>query len=307
MTSLWSALTDAFKPHALAASEDVSIGRRQVSDDIVVLEHIRKSYGNAEVLKGIDLVAKRGETTVIIGGSGAGKTTLLRLIVALEQPTSGDLRIDGESIVGKSDQELNKVRQKFGMVYQYAALLDSFNVLDNVAFPLVEHTKMKASERKERVVKMLKELGLDESTCAKFPSELSGGMRKREGMARALMLDPRILIYDEPTSGLDPPTSRMVDDLIDGMRQKFGVTSIVISHDIASCFRIAHQAVLLIKGQIVARGPPDALVDGGSEEARSFIEMSGVDIKHIPRVGKADHTGVRKESGPGEAAVIADR
>ena len=141
---------------------------------------------------------------------------------------------------------------------------------------------------RERVVHMLKELGLDETVCAKFPSELSGGMRKRVGMARALMLEPHILIYDEPTSGLDPLTSRMVDDLIDETRQKFGVTSVVISHDIASCFRIAHQAILLIKGQIVARGTPDELVNGDNADARNFIEMSGVDIKHVSRVGKVE-------------------
>jgi phospholipid/cholesterol/gamma-HCH transport system ATP-binding protein len=255
-------------------------------EDMVVLKDVRKSYGDTEVLRGINLVAKRGETTVIIGGSGAGKTTLLRLIVALEQPTSGELSIDSQNIVGLSDRELNGVRQKFGMVYQYAALLDSINVFDNVAFPLVEHTKLKKSEMRERVVAMLKELGLDESVCAKFPSELSGGMRKRVGMARALMLEPRILIYDEPTSGLDPLTSRMVDDLIDEMRQKFGVTSVVISHDIASCFRIAHQAILLIKGEIVARGTPDDLVNGECKAAREFIEMSGVDVQHVTRVTK---------------------
>ncbi len=272
-------------------------------DDIVVLRDIRKSYGNAEVLRGINLVAKRGETTVIIGGSGAGKTTLLRLIVALEQPTSGELLIDGYNIVGLSERALNKVRQKFGMVYQYAALLDSINVYDNVAFPLVEHTKLKKSEMRERVVHMLKELGLDEGVCKKYPSELSGGMRKRVGMARALMLEPRILIYDEPTSGLDPLTSRMVDDLIDEMRTKFGVTSVVISHDIASCFRIAHQAILLIKGQIVARGTPDDLVNGQSAEAREFIQMSGVDIGHVSRVGKADHSAHWRDSHPGEAPL----
>jgi phospholipid/cholesterol/gamma-HCH transport system ATP-binding protein len=265
--------------------------RAPPADDIVVLKDIRKSYGKAEVLKGIDLVAKRGETTVIIGGSGAGKTTLLRLIVALEQPTSGELLIDGQNIVGLSERALNDVRQKFGMVYQYAALLDSINVYENVAFPLVEHTKLKKSEMKERVVNMLKELGLDDSVCAKFPSELSGGMRKRVGMARALMLEPRILIYDEPTSGLDPLTSRMVDDLIDEMRQKFGVTSVVISHDIASCFRIAHQAILLIRGKIVARGTPDELINGDNEDAKDFIKKSGVDIKHVTRVGPASHDG----------------
>jgi phospholipid/cholesterol/gamma-HCH transport system ATP-binding protein len=252
---------------------------------MVVLKDIRKSYGKAEVLRGITMSARRGETTVIIGGSGAGKTTLLRLIVALERPTSGELLIEGQNIVPLSERALNDVRKKFGMVYQYAALLDSINVYDNVAFPLVEHTKMKKPEMRERVVSMLKELGLDESVCTKFPSELSGGMRKRVGMARALMLEPRILIYDEPTSGLDPLTSRMVDDLIDEMRVKFAVTSIVISHDIASCFRIAHQAILLIKGQIVARGSPDELINGDNEEAKNFIKMSAVDIKHVSRVG----------------------
>ena len=306
VTPFWSALSDAFKtsPHG---SEAEPVRADPPSDDIVVLKDIRKSYGASEVLKGIDLVAKRGETTVIIGGSGAGKTTLLRLIVALEQPTSGELHIDGENIVGKGERALNEVRQKFGMVYQYAALLDSFNVYDNVAFPLVEHTKMKKSEMRERVVHMLKELGLDESVCAKYPSELSGGMRKRVGMARALMLEPRILIYDEPTSGLDPLTSRMVDDLIDEMRQKFGVTSVVISHDIASCFRIAHQAVLLIKGQIIARGTPDALLDGSNAEAKTFIEMSGVDIKHVTRVGKADHSGERKATSTTRAGGAIER
>jgi phospholipid/cholesterol/gamma-HCH transport system ATP-binding protein len=281
--------------------------RATPTEDIVVLKDVRKSYGKAEVLKGIDLVARRGETTVIIGGSGAGKTTLLRLIVALEQPTSGEIFIDGGNIVGLGERALNEVRRKFGMVYQYAALLDSINVLDNVSFPLVEHTKMKKSEMKERVLKMLKELGLDESVCAKFPSQLSGGMRKRVGMARALMLDPPILIYDEPTSGLDPPTSRRVDDLIDEMRQKFGVTSLVISHDIASCFRIAHQAILLIKGRIVARGTPDTLVDGDNAEAKNFVEMSEVDIKHVTRVGKADPSGEPTEAGRRDAAIRVER
>lgn len=256
------------------------------TEDIVVLRDVRKSYGDQEVLKGIDLVAKRNTTTVIIGGSGAGKTTLLRHIVALERPTSGQVLIDGEDIVGLSERELNRVRQKFGMVYQYAALLDSINVLDNVAFPLVEHTKLSKQEIRDRVMEKLQILGLDAATVAKkFPSELSGGMRKRVGLARALMLEPPILVYDEPTSGLDPLTSRMVDDLIEEMRERFQVTSVVISHDIASCFRIAHQAVLLIKGKIVARGRPDELARGDNDVARDFIEKSGVDVGAVDRVG----------------------
>jgi phospholipid/cholesterol/gamma-HCH transport system ATP-binding protein len=257
-------------------------------DDVVVLRDVKKTFNDQQVLKGIDLIAKRKETVVIIGGSGAGKTTLLRLIVALDRPTSGQILVEGEDMTTLSDRELNRVRMKFGMVYQYAALLDSISVLDNVAFPLVEHTKLSKKEISERVLEKLQLLGLDPKVVApKFPSELSGGMRKRVGLARALMLEPPILVYDEPTSGLDPLTSRLVDDLIEEMRERFNVTSIVISHDIASCFRIAHQAILLIEGRVEAAGPPDALVDGDSEVAREFIRNSGVDVKGLSRV--TDH------------------
>jgi len=157
--------------------------------DIVVLKDVRKSFGAQEVLKGIDMVFRRNETTCVVGGSGAGKTTLLRLVVALDRPTSGHIYIDGEDTVGMGERELNRVRQKFGMVYQYAALLDSINVLDNVAFPLVEHTRLSRREVRQRVVDKLGVLGLDETVLTKFPSELSGGMRKRVGLARALMLE----------------------------------------------------------------------------------------------------------------------
>jgi phospholipid/cholesterol/gamma-HCH transport system ATP-binding protein len=259
--------------------------RTPLPDEIVVLRGIRKTFGDQEILKGIDLVARRRETTVIIGGSGAGKTTLLRLIVSLERATSGHIFVDSEDVTNLPERELNRVRKKFGMVYQYAALLDSITVFDNIAFPLVEHTKLSKKEISERVMAKLEILGLDPKVVAsKFPSELSGGMRKRVGLARALMLEPPILVYDEPTSGLDPLTSRLVDDLIEEMRQRFGVTSIVISHDIASCFRIAHQAVLLIKGRVEAAGPPDELLEGDSEVARDFIRNSAVDVLSVGRV-----------------------
>jgi phospholipid/cholesterol/gamma-HCH transport system ATP-binding protein len=266
-------------------------------DEVVVLRDLKKSYGEQEILKGIDLVAKKNETTVLIGGSGAGKTTLTRCIVALEKATSGEVWIAGEEISKLGERDLNRIRMKFGMVYQYAALLDSINVLENVAFPLVEHTKLSSKERKEKVYQRLKDLGLDPDVVAKkFPSELSGGMRKRVGIARALMLEPIILVYDEPTSGLDPLTSRMVDDLIEEMRERFGVTSLVISHDIASCFHIAHQAVLLIEGKVVAHGSPDDLAHGGNEVARDFIEKSEVDIARIARAPE-------RKSVPAQAAI----
>jgi phospholipid/cholesterol/gamma-HCH transport system ATP-binding protein len=257
--------------------------RARGSQDIVVLKDVRKRFGDSEVLRGSDMVCRSNETTCIVGGSGAGKTTLLRLVVALEKPTSGQIFIEGEDTVPMGERELNVVRRKFGMVYQYAALLDSINVLDNVAFPLVEHTSLTPAERRNRVLEKLRILGLDESALKKFPAELSGGMRKRVGLARALMLDPRILVYDEPTSGLDPLTSRSVDDLIEETRRRFGVTSIVITHDIASCFRIADQALLLDKGTIVARGSPEDLVHGDNDVAREFIRQSGVDVESVTR------------------------
>ncbi len=253
----------------------------QPQPQAVVLEGVHKSFGDTEVLKGIDMVCTRNQTTCVVGGSGAGKTTLLRLIVALDKPTAGRIFIDGEDIVPMGERELNRIRRKFGMVYQYAALLDSIRILDNVAFPLVEHTRLSASERRDKVVEKLRVLGLDDSILSKYPSELSGGMRKRVGLARALMLDPQIVIYDEPTSGLDPLTSRSVDDLIDETKRRFLVTSIVITHDIASCFRIADQAILIDEGRIVARGTPAELAHGDSDVAREFIVTSGVDVDAI--------------------------
>jgi phospholipid/cholesterol/gamma-HCH transport system ATP-binding protein len=251
--------------------------------DIVVLKEVRKRFGDTEVLKGIDMVCHRGETTCVVGGSGAGKTTLLRLVVGLDKATSGHIYVDGEDIVPMGERELNRARRKFGMVYQYAALLDSITVFENVAFPLVEHTKLSKSEVRERVLDRLRSLGLDETVLTKYPAELSGGMRKRVGLARALMLGPPIVIYDEPTSGLDPLTSRTVDDLIEETRAQFGVTSIVITHDIASCFHIADQVALLVQGQIVARGTPQELAHGDSEIARDFVRKSGVDVDAIMR------------------------
>ncbi len=264
-----------------------SRSERTQSADLVVLRGVRKVFGDSEVLKGVDMVCRRGETTCIVGGSGAGKTTLLRLIVALDRPTSGQILVEGEDIAAMGEMDVNRIRRKFGMVYQYAALLDSITVLDNVAFPLVEHTRLSRGEIRQKVVDKLRVLGLGERVLPLYPAELSGGMRKRVGLARALMLDPPIVVYDEPTSGLDPLSSRAVDDLIEDTRKRFGVTSIVITHDIASCFRIADQAILLSKGEIVARGTPAELAHGESDPAREFIEQSGVDVDAITRARAA--------------------
>ena len=267
------------KPSNASALEKPSSRAR--AQEIVALKEVRKRYGESEVLKGIDMTFHRNETTCIVGGSGAGKTTLLRLIVALDRPTSGHIYVEGEDIAAMAERERNRIRQKFGVVYQYSALLDSIDVLENVAFPLVEHTKLSSKEIRQRVIEKLSILGLHESVLDKFPSELSGGMRKRVGLARALMLDPPIVVYDEPTSGLDPITSRAVDDLIADTKRRFGVTSIVITHDITTCFRIADQAALLADGQVVARGTPEELANGENRISREFIANSGVDIESV--------------------------
>ena len=266
------------------------------SEDHIFVDDVRKSFGTTNVLKGITMHLRRKETAVIIGGSGAGKTTLLRLLIGLEKPTTGHIWVDGEDIGPLGEREMNRVRQKFGMVFQYAALLDSLNIFDNVAFPLREHRKnMSAAEIKDKVVNMLNLLGLEKKE-ERMPSELSGGQRKRVGLARALMLEPKILIYDEPTSGLDPQTSRMVDDLIEETRDRFGVTSVVISHDMASTFRIAHQAFLVIQGQVVAHGPPDELAYGENEIAREFIAASGIAPERISRVNGPKATSTEKNA-----------
>ncbi len=253
-------------------------------DDHVVLDGVTKSFGKAKVLKGIDIRFKRHETAVIIGGSGAGKTTLLRLLIGLDKPTTGHIWVNGEDIAPLGEYQMNRVRQKFGMVFQYAALLDSLTVLDNVAFPLREHRKdMSRKQMRDKVVGLLNQLGLVDKED-NMPSELSGGQRKRVGLARALMLEPEVLVYDEPTSGLDPHTSRMVDDLIEETRDTFDVTSVVISHDMASCFRIAHKAYLLIDGLVAAQGTPRELAFGDNEVSRDFIAKSGIAADTLERL-----------------------
>ncbi len=244
---------------------------------------LTKRWGEHTVLDQIDLTCFSGETNVIIGGSGAGKTTLLRLLIGLEKPTSGRVEIDGEDMAPLSEYQLNRVRRKFGMVFQYAALLDSLNILDNVAFPLREHTKKSEKEIRAQVLEKLVKLGLNERVLDLFPAELSGGMRKRVGLARALMLDPKIIVYDEPTSGLDPITTRTVDEMIVQARELFGVTNVVISHDMTSTFRIAHRIHVLVKGKIVATGTPHEVATNPREDVREFIDASGVDLSEYRR------------------------
>ena len=265
------------------SGKDSAAERLAASGPHLEVRSLQKNFGDTKVLTDVNMSIGHGHIAVIIGGSGAGKTTLLRILIGLERPSSGSVIVSGQDIASLSERELNKMRRKFGMVFQYSALLDSMNVMDNVAFPMREHTQLSEKEIKQQVTEKLNSLGLD-NVEKRFPSQLSGGMRKRVALARALMLEPEIIMYDEPTSGLDPVTSRMVDDLIEETRDRFGVTSVVISHDMASTFRIAHQAFLVVQGRVIAEGTPDSLAYGECEEARAFIAASGIAPEKVSRV-----------------------
>ncbi|MEY4510258.1 MAG: hypothetical protein RLZZ450_2380 [Pseudomonadota bacterium] len=239
---------------------------------------LKKSYGGNAILKGITFDMQRGLTNVILGASGSGKTVFLRQLIRLEKPDSGQIIVDGMDIAPLGELELGETRKKFGMVFQMSALFDSMDVFDNVAFPLREHQKkMPKGELKSKVEEALEALGVGHAVH-KLPSELSGGMKKRVAVARAIVMQPAILIYDEPTTGLDPITSRTVDDLIESTRERFGVTSVVISHDMESVFRMGHHITLLYKGQIEESLPRDEFARSQNEHVREILTASGVNI-----------------------------
>ncbi len=236
---------------------------------------LHKSFGEHHVLRGVDLDLERHRINIIIGGSGQGKSVLLKHLMRLLEPDEGGIYVDGQDIVKMPETRLNEVRRKFGMLFQYAALFDSRTVEENVAFPLHEHTRRSRGEIREIVRDKLHALGLH-NIEKKLPSELSGGMRKRVGLARAIVLEPEILIYDEPTTGLDPIATKNVDDMIADISSRLGVTSIVISHDMASTFRIGDRIAMLAAGRIVEVGTPEEILRSRNEDLRRFVEMSGM-------------------------------
>ncbi len=238
---------------------------------IIQIVGVKKSFSGHEVLKGIDLEVEEGTTAVILGGSGSGKTVLMKHMIGLLRPDSGKVIVDGEDIVQLPNDELARVRKKFGMVFQAAALFDSMNVYENVAFPLREHKKVREEEIREKVREKLAIVGL-KNVEHKFPADLSGGMRKRVGLARAIILDPKIVLYDEPTTGLDPITTDYVDEMILDAKKQLGVTSVVISHDIASAFKVADKIAFLHQGHIVDQGPPQKLRHSQHPAVNGFLQ-----------------------------------
>jgi phospholipid/cholesterol/gamma-HCH transport system ATP-binding protein len=242
-----------------------------MSKPILHIHQLRRSFGAQQVLKGVELEIPRGQITVIIGGSGCGKSVMLKHIIALMRPDSGEVRLDGVDLFSLEKEELKKARQRFGMLFQDAALFDYMNVYENIAFPVREHRpETPESEIAGRVTEKLKEVGLP-GIERKMPSELSGGMRKRVGLARAIVLDPEIILYDEPTTGLDPVMSGAIDELIVETQQRLNGTSIIISHDIRATLRIANKVAMLHDGRIVAEGTPTEMLHSEFPLVRDFI------------------------------------
>ncbi|UJR81589.1 ABC transporter ATP-binding protein [Sandaracinus amylolyticus] len=239
---------------------------------------LKKSYDGAEVLRGVTFDVYRGKINIVIGGSGAGKSVFTRQLLRLEQPDSGRIEVDGVDIVPLDDWQLVPIRKKFGMVFQFGALFDSMTCFENVAFPLREHTKMKRKEIEERVMQRLADLNVAHA-AKKLPGQISGGMAKRVALARALVLEPEILVYDEPTSGLDPVSSRLVDDLIAETSSKYGVSSVVITHDMASVFKIGHRVNMLYQGRIEESCTPDEILRTDKQVVRDFLVASGVKME----------------------------
>ena len=239
---------------------------------MIEVKGLWKSFGENTVLKGITLTIPKGQTYVVLGGSGSGKTVLMKHVIGLFKPDRGTVTVNGVEISSLEGKALTEARQVFGMVFQGAALFDSMTVYENVAFPLVEKRRsMKADEVRQRVIDKLKVVDLGAEVLERFPAELSGGMRKRVGLARALVSDPQVVLYDEPTTGLDPITTDYVDGMILAAKEKLGVTSMVISHDIASAFRVADRLAVLYDGHLAAEGTPSEVRASKDPYVQKFL------------------------------------
>jgi phospholipid/cholesterol/gamma-HCH transport system ATP-binding protein len=241
---------------------------------IVAVKELQKSYGSHMVLNKISLSVDRGETMAVLGRSGTGKSVLLRLIIGLETPDSGSVCIDGQNIAGLALDRMGEIRKKMGFLFQHAALYDSLTVTENVAFPLEHHRKdMSRHERDDRVRKLLSEVGM-EGDLGKMPSDISGGMQKRVGLARALALEPEILLLDEPTAGLDPISSGEIDDLILKLQRERKMASIVVTHDLHSAKAISNRLALLDQGNVVIEGSFEDLQKSDIRFVMEFLKQS---------------------------------
>lgn len=246
------------------------------SEGMISIENLVTHYGERKILDDVSLEIRCGETMVILGCSGSGKSTLLRHIVGLSRPTSGRILIGGRDITSISEDEFNKIRRKIGMAFQGSALFNSMTIADNVAVPLIEHTKLESS-----TIQIMARIKLDQVGLSGFedfhPSELSGGMKKRAGIARALAMDPEILLFDEPSAGLDPVVAAGLDQLIVKLKQAFQMTIVVVTHELASAFHIADRIVLLDKGRLIAGGTTEEIRSSDHPRVRQFLDRVAED------------------------------
>jgi phospholipid/cholesterol/gamma-HCH transport system ATP-binding protein len=250
---------------------------------LLELQDIRLNFEREEVLRGVDLRLNPRERLIVLGQSGGGKSTLLRLILGILRPSRGSLRFKGLEITRMGRRRLNRMRQHMGMVFQNSALISSLNVRDNLALPLEELTDMSESEIDEVVMHKLELVGM-EAARDKMPAELSGGMRKRIALARGIMLDPELILYDEPSAGLDPVTSTLIDQLIISLSEKIGATSIIVTHEMESAFRVATRMAMLYQGRIIADDKPEVFKHHPNPVVAQFIsgDTHGPLVDHLP-------------------------
>jgi phospholipid/cholesterol/gamma-HCH transport system ATP-binding protein len=239
---------------------------------MIEVEDLWKAFGEHQVLKGITLTIPAGQTYVVLGGSGSGKTVLMKHVIGLLKPDRGRVHVGGVEISSLHGKALTEARGVFGMVFQGAALFDSMTVFENVAFPLSERGgHLPADQIRQRCLEKLRVVDLGEEVLERYPSELSGGMRKRVALARALVSDPQVVLYDEPTTGLDPITTEYVDGMILAAKQKLGITSMVISHDVASAFKVADRLAVLYDGRLAAEGTPAEVKASDDPYVRRYL------------------------------------
>jgi phospholipid/cholesterol/gamma-HCH transport system ATP-binding protein len=243
----------------------------EAGEVVIALDGVEKRFGANRVLRGVDLSIRDGETFTILGGSGSGKSVCLKHMIGLLRPDAGRVTVFGTDITRLSERKLVPIRTGASMIFQSAALFDSLSVYENVAYPLREHYRWPEERIRDRVQECLAAVGL-EGVDARLPAELSGGMRKRVGVARGIALEPRVILYDEPTTGLDPANQRRIGSLIRSLQERLRVTSVVVTHELELCFGISDRVALLKEGRIVAQGRADAMQNSDHPDVRAFLD-----------------------------------